>query len=165
MLIERLDDEAKFLNTEVKRMQAAGIDFPETAKDKPESHDYSYGDTVSKTFVAFQAMVYIPESQITGDYTLLEMNQENLMAAYTKRKRLMAAVAQLRFMTRASEYAHYTNQERMPAWFKNVKWEDDFTIPGKRIKWQRLKLFQPAVGEHSVSILKRTFTKKARVAA
>jgi len=165
MLIERLEDEAKFLNTEIKRLQAAGIDFPETAADKPQSHDYSYGDTVSKTFVAFQAMIYIPESQISGDYTMIDMTQEALMAAYTKRKRLMNAVAKLRFMTRASEYAHYINPDRMPAWFRNVQWEEDFTIPGKRIKWQRLKLFQPAVGEHSVSILKRTFTKKARVAA
>ena len=164
MLIERLEDEAKFLNSEMKRLQAAGISFPESA-DQPESHDYSYGDTVSKTFVAFEAMVYIPESNIEGAYIPLATTQAALMAAYTKRKRLMNAVAKLRFMTRASEYAHYINQDRMPAWFKNVKWEEDFTIPGKRIKWQRLKLFQPKVGEHSVSILKRTFTKKARVAA
>jgi len=164
MLIERLEDEAKFLNSEMKRLQAAGISFPESA-DQPESHDYSYGDTVSKTFVAFEAMVYIPESNIEGAYIPLATTQAALITAYTKRKRLMNAVAKLRFMTRASEYAHYINQDRMPAWFKNVKWEEDFTIPGKRIKWQRLKLFQPKVGEHSVSILKRTFTKKARVAA
>jgi len=164
MLVERLDDESKFLNAEMKRIQAAGISFPESA-DQPQSHDYSYGDTVSKTFVAFQAMIYIPESNIEGTYAPLETTQAALVAAYTKRKNLRNAVAKLRFMTRASEYAHYINPDRMPAWFKNVQWEEDFTIPGKRIKWQRLKLFQPKVGEHSVSILKRTFTKKARVAA
>ncbi|MCK5600565.1 hypothetical protein KAR91_01780, partial [Candidatus Pacearchaeota archaeon] len=71
----------------------------------------------------------------------------------------------LRFMTRASEYAHYRNSDRMPAWLKNVAWEEDFVEPGKRTKWERLKLFQPKVGEQSVSILKRTFVKSATVSA
>jgi len=165
ILIERLEEEAKFLNAEMKRLQEQeGITFPATA-DQPQSHDYDYGETVSKTFVAFQSMIYMPESQVSGEYLKLENTQQALVEAYARRKRLMTAVAKLRFMTRASEYAHYINPDRMPAWFKNVQWEDDFTIPGKRIKWQRLKLFQPKVGEHSVSILKRTFTKKARVAA
>ena len=165
MFIERLEDESKFLNAEMKRLQAAGITFPDDGTDKPQSHKYSYGTTVSKTFVAFEAKIYIPESNISGEYKKLENTQEALSAAYAKRKGLMKTVAKLRFMTRASEYAHYINQDRMPAWFKNVKWENNFIIPGKRIEWQRLKLFQPKVGEHSISIIKRTFTKKARVAA
>ena len=165
MLIERLEDEAKFLNTEIKRLQKIGINFPDDGTNKPQSHNYSYGETVSKTFVAFEAKIYIPESNISGTYNSLENSSFALSDAYAKRKSLMKTVAKLRFMTRASEYAHYINQDRMPAWFKNVKWEDDFIIPGKRIQWQRLKLFQPKVGEHSVSIIKRTFTKKALVAA
>ncbi len=165
MLIDRLEEESKFLNSEMKRLQAAGISFPDDGSDRPQSHDYSYGDTVSKTFVAFESMIYVPDSNITGEYKPLEEKSGALHDAYVKRKSYTTTIAKLRFMTRASEYAHYMNQDRMPAWLKNVKWEDDFTIPGKRIKWQRLKLFQPKVGEHSVSILKRTFTKKARVAA
>ena len=164
LLIERLEDEAKFHTAEMKRLKAAGIDFPPKA-DQPQSHDYSYGDAVSKTFVAFNAMIYIPESNIEGTYTPLKLEQSELVAAYRKRKNLNKVIAKLRFMTRASEYAHYINPDRLPAWMRNVKWEEDFTIPGKRIKWQRMKLFQPKVGEHSVSILKRVYTKKARVAA
>ena len=71
----------------------------------------------------------------------------------------------LRFMTRVTEYAHYINPERMPAWIKNVTWEDGFREPGKRTDWQRMKLFQPEVGKHSVSILKRTYQKADQVNA
>ena len=66
-------------------------------------------------------------------------------------------------MTRASEFAHFKNPERLPGWLKNVKWESDFTIPKKRKKWDRLKLFQTKPGELSVSILKREFMKSATV--
>lgn len=164
MLEDRLTDQCAFLNTEVKRIQAAGINFPPKG-DKPESHDYEYGDAVQKQFDAFEAMIYTPDIMIEGDYQFYPETQDGLVNAYTYRKDLMKVISKLRFMTRASEYAHYKNPERMPAWFKNVKWEEDFTMPGKRIKWQRLKLFQPKVGEHSVSILKRQYTKSARVAA
>ena len=164
MVIERLEDRSAFLSREIKRLLAAGIMFPATG-DKPESYDYSYGDAVSKEFTAFETLIYIPKSNFMGAYKPIEKSRQDMVMAYTRRKELNRAISKLRFMTRASEYAHFINPDRMPAWMKNVKWEDDFTIPGKRIKWQRLKLFQPKVGEHSVSILKRTYTKKARVAA
>lgn len=163
MLIDRLVDEAAHLNAEVKRLQAAGVNFPEG--DGPKSYNYEYGDTESKTFVAFNAMVYIPEQKYTGEYPNYPETQDALVAAYRKRKALNNVISKLRFMTRASEYAHYINPDRMPAWIKNVQWEDGFKMPRKRIEWQRLKLFQDKVGEHSISILKRVFTKKARVAA
>jgi len=165
MLIDRLTDESAFLSSEIKRLQAAGIDFPSAAEDKPQSHDYEYGDTVSKEFVAFNAMIYIPESQITGDYSFIEENQDALVQAYIRMKKMRSAITKLRFMTRASEYAHYINPDRLPGWMKGVVWEKDFSIPGKRVKWDRMKLFQPKVGEHAISILKRTMIKKARVAA
>lgn len=161
MLIDRLDEESKFLNSEIKRLNAAGIKFPETKG--PETHNYSYGDVVSKKFVAFESMIYIPESQVVGKYTPLEKSQKHLVHAYGKQKAYRQVVSKLRFMTRASEYSHYINPTRIPAWIRNTGWENDFVIPGKRIQWQRLKLFQPKVGEHSVSILKRTYIKSARV--
>ena len=52
----------------------------------------------------------------------------------------------------------------MPHWIKNVEWEPGFREPGKRTDWERLKLFQPEPGLHSVSILKRTFDKATQVA-
>ena len=47
----------------------------------------------------------------------------------------------------------------MPHWLENVKWENDYVVPGKRIKWERLVLFQPGVGKRSVSIRKRNYEK------
>jgi hypothetical protein len=166
LLIERLEDFCKFLNTEVKRMQAAGIEFPEG--EGPSSYDYEYGEGVQKTFTAFESKIYIPSTQISGDYKMYdELTPENMVEAYNLRKKyLYNVVPALSFMTRASEYAHYKNPDRMPSWIQNVKWEDGFKIPPRgRVEWQRLKLVQPKVGEHSISILKRTFQKSARVGA
>ena len=164
MLIDRLVDQAAFMNTEVKRIQAAGINFPSTG-DKPESHSYDYGDSVSKKFIAFESKIYIPKTFIEGDYSFYKESTEDLYKAYITRKEFNKATSALRFMTRASEYAHFKNPDIMPYWLKNVAWEEDFVEPGKRTKWQRLKLFQPKVGEQSISILKRTFEKSARVSA
>lgn len=163
MLIERLEEEAKFLNSEVKRLNEAGINFP--PGDGPQSHSYKYGDTVSKKFPAFEAKIYIPSIQITGEYEAVPDNESGLFRAYHLRKEYNKIIGKLRFMTRASEYAHSQAPSNFPAWMKNVQWEDGFVEPGKRTAWQRLKLFQPAVGQHSVSILKRSFEKTDRVAA
>ena len=162
MLEDRITDQAAHLNKEVKRIKAAGIEFPDGIG--PASYSYDYGASVSKKFVAFEAMIYIPDMMITGDYETYTTDQAGLVAAYNDRKAIMKVQSKLRFMTRASEYAHYINPDRIPAWIKNVAWED-FVIPGKRTVWERLKLVQPAVGEHSISILKRTFTKTAKVSA
>jgi len=164
MLMERLEDEAKFLYGHVKAMQAEGITFPKG--DGPASYDYEYGKGVQKKFPAFEAVIYIPESQISGDYRNIEHNQENLISSYRRRTSyIYTIIPSLRFMTRASEFAHYKNSDRMPAWLKNVKWESNFVIPGKKKKWDRLKLFQANVGEHSISILKRKYEKSTTVGA
>ena len=162
LLMERLTDEAAFMNSEVKRLKEAGINFS-SAGDKPKSHSYNYGATVSKKFVAFEAKIHIPDTFIDGEYAPYAESSEGLYNAYATRKEYNKALAALRFMTRASEYAHYTNPDRFPSWLQNVAWEKDFIEPGKRTKWDRLKLFQPAVGKHSVSILKRTYVKSAQV--
>lgn len=162
MLMERLADEASFLNSQVKAMLKEGIEYPKG--DGPSSYAYDYGKGKQQTFNAFECMIYIPETKIVGDYPKVKFNQANLVDCYRKRKKyIYSIIPTLRFMTRASEYAHYMNPERMPAWIKNVKWESDFVIPKKKIKWDRLKLFQDAVGEFSVSILKRSYTKSATV--
>ncbi len=163
MLLERLTDQAKFMNSEVKRLQEAGVKFPMV--DGPKSHSYDYGKGVSQKFVAFEAKIYIPKLFIENDYNLYPESQRGLLTAYNTRKEFNKTISALQFMARASEYAHYTNPDRMPAWLKNVVWEKDFVEPGKRTNWERLKLFQPKVGEQSVSILKRTYTKSATVSA
>jgi len=164
LLMDRLTDEASFLGAEIKRLLAAGVSFV-SGEDKPAAHSYTYGKSVSKKFTAFETKIYIPKTFIEGDYTPIPLTSEALTAAYTKRKSLNRTLSSLRFMTRASEYAHTLNPDRMPYWLKNVGWETGFVEPGKRTEWDRLKLFQPAVGQQSVSILKRTYEKSAQVSA
>lgn len=163
LLIDRIDDEAKFLNTEIKRLQEAGVKFPEGSGPTPFSQ--SYGKSHSEKFNAFEMKVYIPTAKIQGDYEFLDETQEELVGAYNIRKSLVYNVLpKLRFMTRASEYAHFKSPDRFPSWVKNVKWEDGFTIPPRgRAKYQRLKLFQDKVGEHSISLLKHSYEKSATV--
>ena len=167
LLVNRLAEEVKHLNSEMKAMQAAGIKFPDVEGKGPSSYDgYTYGDAKSVKFESFQVKIYVPELGLSGEWPSLEQNQKTLVATYEKRKRLANLKDSLMFMTRATEYAHYINPDRMPHWIKNVEWEDGFKESSRsRTQWQRLKLFQPEVGKHAVSILRRTYEKSARVSA
>jgi len=162
LMIGRLEQEAAHLNQEMKRMKEAGIKFP--PGDGPASYDYHYPDKgKQETFDAFEVEVYIPTSQFKNNFKVLENSQENLISAYRKRRQLNKSLERLRFMTRATEYAHFQAPNNLPGWMKNVKWEPDFKIPGGRIKWDRMKLFQANVGEYSVSIIKRQYQKSTTV--
>lgn len=165
LMIDRLTEEAKHLNDQIKLLLSAGIKFPVGDEDAaPQSHDYEEkGKTKSMSFPKFEVIMYMPETQYSGVYPAVDRNVQSLVDAYQTRKRYMKLITDLRFNCRAAEYAHYKAQDRMPAWIKNAKWEDGFKIPGGKIVWQRLKLFQPAVGQHSVSILKREIMKAKQV--
>jgi len=163
LMIERLEDESKYYNSLIKQMAEAGITFPKG--EGPESHEYEYGESKQMKFKAFEVEVFVPECEIKGEYPKYEFNHTHLALLYQFRKNLRSGLDRLRFMTRATEMAHYQNPNSMPAWLQNVKWENDFKKSGGRTKWQRLKLFQTAVGEHSVSILKREYEKSQTVSA
>ena len=161
-MIDRLAEEGKHLGAEIKRLVAAGIKFPST--DAPESYEYSYkGETKSMSFPKFEARVHMPVAQIKGDYPKLQKTVAALVDAYQAKKHYSRFKTALSFNCRAAEYAHYKAQDRLPAWIKNTAWEDGFKLPGGKIVWQRLKLFQPVVGQHAVSILKRETTKAKQV--
>ena len=166
LLMDRLEEQAKFCYSEMKRIQAAGISFPEG--EGPASYDgYDYGESRSETFTAFEMKVFVPAAKFVNTFTPYSKDQAGLVAAYSDRTKFTYGILpKLRFMTRASEYAHFKNPDRFPAWVKNVKWEDGFKIPPRgRTVYQRLKLFQDQVGEHSISLLKRTYEKSVRVGA
>jgi len=164
IILERLTEDIKHFNSEMKMMRDEGISFPD-GEGPVQGPEQEYGKTKSVKFESFQAKIFIPEMDLKGEYPKIDHNQENLVNIYRKVKRLKHLKSRLMFMVRATEYAHYINPDRMPAWIKNVSWEDGFKEPGKRIVWQRLKLFQPEPGKHAVSILKRTYMKSARVKA
>ncbi len=54
-------------------------------------------------------------------------------------------------------------EEKMPGWIKGAKWERAFRFPKKRTDWNRLVLFQPAVGEMGVALRYRLYEKTERV--
>jgi hypothetical protein len=166
LAVDRLAENISYLNKTIKEILAEGIEYPEGEgpATKPPG-TYEYGDTVSKKFRSFQAKIFVPELGLKGEYPKINHDQANLVATYQKAKRLKRLKSSLMFMTRATELAHFNNPDRMPAWIKNVEWEPGFREPGKRTDWERLKLFQPEPGKHSVSILKRTYEKAARVSA
>ena len=60
LMIERLTEEVKYLNAEVKAMVNEGIRFP--SEGGPASHDYGTpGETKSVSFEVFEAKIHIPE--------------------------------------------------------------------------------------------------------
>jgi hypothetical protein len=162
IVVERLTEEMRFLNAQMKAIKAEGIDFPEGEGPGPY-RPTTYGESKSVKFDSFQAKIHIPEMGLKGEYVNLEKTQQSLVDAYNKKKQLNKMREKLTFMVRATEYAHYKNPDQIPSWFHGVKWEDGFIEPGMRTPWQRMKLFQPEVGKHSVSILKRTYSKSAQV--
>jgi len=165
MVIERLVDESAFLNAKIKQLQTEGIQFP--SDGGPKSYQYeSYGDAKSIKKMAFQVQVYIPAAEYKGQYPEPSRTQEALVEMYDLRKKLQKFLKGLRFMTRATEFAHANHPDRLPAWIKGVQWESGFKIPPRgRTQWDRLPLFQTKVGEFSVAILRRWYEKSARVSA
>lgn len=163
LLIDRLEEESSFLNKEMKRLKAAGVEFPEGEGPKSYIYESTSEKGVSKQFTSFVTKIHVPESNIINEYTPLKEEWRALVTAYKTRQFYQKALSKLRFMTRATEYAHFKNQDRMPAWLKNVKWESGFREPKKRTDWDRLKLVQTKVGENSISILKRQYQKSTIV--
>lgn len=163
MMIARLEEESKFLNYEIKRLQKEGITFPKGTG--PKSYDYaSYGETKPVKVEVFHADIFMPETKYVGKYPPIENTQDSLINAYQRRKRYQSSLKNLRFMTRATEYAHSKAPGNLPYWIKGVSWEPGFKLtPRARNTWERLKLFQSGVGEFSVSLIRRWSEKTARV--
>jgi len=164
LIIERLTDESAFLNRQMKILKEKGTKFPK-GEGPGDYRTTSYGDSKSIKVEAFQAKIYIPEVKFVGAYLKFKETQKALVEAYNLRKQYQNFIKTLRFMTRATEYAHAKSPDNKPAWIKGVHWKHDFKIPGGRIRWQRLPLFQDKVGEFSIAILRRWYQKSARVAA
>ncbi len=163
MIIDRLTHESAFINAQIKEMQTEGIKFPDG--EGPKSYEYaSYGNSKSVQKTAFEARIYIPQSEYVGEYPIPARNQTSLIEVYELRKKFQSFIKGLRFMTRATEYAHSQLPGYLPAWIKGVEWESGFKIPPRgRTLWERLPLFQTGVGEFSVALLRRWYEKSAKV--
>jgi hypothetical protein len=175
--IERLTDEAKHLQTEIKRLEAAGVRYPATnpggPKDWPKSEKVTEDHPVKVN--AMEVELDLPEPQ--GEYRKLDTTETELIAAYDRRKRYVnQLVPQLTFAARSVELAFFQHgweastfhraevrTEKMPGWIK-AEWQREYTPPGRRNKYNRLILFQPVPGQIGVSIRYRIYSKTERLA-
>jgi hypothetical protein len=163
VLIDRLTEEASYYYTETKKMLEEGIRFPERENSNEEEGQRVEREKGKSIKVkAFQVEIDTPKNESV--FPTFEHNQENLIKlSDLRRYYIYKLIPKLRFATRATELSYYNSQDNMPSWLENVKWEKDYVVPGKRIKWERLVLFQPGVGERGVSIRKRNYEKSEMV--
>lgn len=167
-LMNRLSEESYYYNTAIKNLLERGIKFPEVKDEEETKYDDNENSIresgKSIKVKAFQVEVDIPDNE--SIYPEYEDNSETLKRLYDLRKKyIYKIIPKLRFATRATELSYFnklknkSDNELLPGWLDNVKWERDFSLPKKRIKWDRLVLFQPEVGKLGVSIRKREYEK------
>jgi len=160
-LIERLKDQAKNFNLQIKRMLDNGIKYPTSGEGaQPSWPKQTKAEGKSVKFRALEVEIDIPD--YVNEYPVFEDSQKNLVElTKTRRYWTYKVVPALSFAARCTELAHLkygfngSGKEKMPAWLTNVKWESGYKLKGKRIEWNRLVLFQPGVGEQAVAIRKR----------
>lgn len=167
LLIDRLTAESSHYFSEIKRMIAEGVEYPEAEAPTVWESPDKKGETKSIKVQAFNAEVDYPADG--SEFPVYENTQENLVMLTKKRKDFVyKTTPHLRFMTRATEQAFATHintrgLDSMPSWLKDVKWEEGYKQKGKRTLWNRLVYFQPGVGETGVALRFRQYEKSERV--
>jgi hypothetical protein len=166
-LIDRLEQENKFLNSEVKRLQSKGIKFPVFGEgSKKEWPHTEKGESQSVVVKAFEAEIDLP---FYGDFKSALATQEGLVHADTVARVLKNKVLpQLRFATRATELAFYKagcKDKGFPAWISGTSWESNYVEKGKRTPWERLILTQLFPGQKGIALRYRVYDKTERIAA
>ncbi len=164
LLLQRLEQESKYYFGQVKQMKEKGITFP---KGSGPSKSKSYSDkSVDKgkqiQMEAFEVEIDVPPNDIT--FPEYDFNQKNLVKLHNSRNNYIFGVGPaLRFMTRATEYAHFINPDRFPAWVKGAEWIQGYKQKGKKKEWSRLILCQPENFKLGVALRKRSWMKSTRV--
>ena len=163
ILIERLTEEAQHYFTEIKAMLAEGIEFPPSEKVKEQTYTDASIDAGKQVKVkAFEVEIDVPKNGT--QFLTHRKNQANLVKLYKLRNSyIYSIIPKLRFMTRATELAHFKSPDLFPFWLENTEWESDYKLKGKKKVWDRLVLFQPKPFQQGVSIRKREYEKSERV--
>jgi len=175
VLIDRLAEERNQVSKLKQNILNSGIKYPSKPDEwfgdeikNPDTKKEKKYDTVK--VMTFEAEVDLPRN----DSKFPEVNHDstNLSKLYYQEKRLNKYLERLRFLTRSIELA-FANKHSLdnsnegkfiyPSWIKNFGWEYDFRLPGKRSKWFRLKIVQPAVGALSVALRYRWAEKSQKV--
>lgn len=162
VLLDRLTEEAKFLNTQATEMRARGIIIGggNGGEKKEWPKKTVTGAQESIKIDAFECEVEYPEflgSFPTDGSGLPEYTgttpSELLKATENRARNLTYSILpKLRFATRATEYAFQfygdstvTAGKKMPTWIENTKWESGYVQKGKKKEWNRL-IFTRGIG-------------------
>jgi hypothetical protein len=165
-MIDRLSAEKKHLTGVKKRMEANGIELPESSRETfPEYGKSTKEEGKSVKYKTMVVEVDVPDP--TGEFRDYADTQENLVEVYTRLRKIRLGQEKLSFSARTVEYAMYSQDKfnNFPAWIKNVQWEEGFKVSSRsRTEWKRLKLVQPGVAQRSVAIRYRIKEKSEIVA-
>jgi hypothetical protein len=165
-LIDRLEEEAKFLRTEVKRVLVAGITYPTSGegakKEWPKSEE---GESKAIIVKAFECEIDAP---FIDSFTKVKTTQAGLVEASKRVSEYTYHVLPLlRFHARATELAFYQKgcaEAGFPSWIKGAEWTTGYRQEGKRTDWNRLVLHQAEVGQIGFALRYRIYDKTERVA-
>lgn len=165
MLLDRLDEEARDYNRQIKNMILNNIQ----PLDEEEKSDVPYvpegeEDTIPKKFKSMEVELITPDK--IGEFPQYEHNAENLTFLIRKKSLIRnKIIPRLRFNTRATELAFFTygynnNEEKMAGWI-NDEWEHNFRRYREKKRWDKLNL--PQSNGDEISILKRNHEVTMRV--
>jgi hypothetical protein len=169
LAIKRMEVEAKYYRDIKKQFLADGIRFPgggEAATEWPASEKTSEGTKVSVP--AWEFDIDVPEFE--GKLPAVPATTDGLVFADKKAREITyGLLPAMRFAVRSIEYVFSregfdeSGLERPAPYHKDVSWEKDFVPAGRRNKYSRFVLFQPAVGQMGVAIRYRKWDKMETV--
>jgi hypothetical protein len=178
VVIERLEDENSHVRSEIKRLLAAGFEWPSSGEPgaPKEWAKSSTEKGVSRKFETMQVEVDVPWSGWfpelgcpEGSHAGSECHVGNpLVVASERLRRGGKILSELRLATRATEFAFFKAghaAKGFPSWIAGAKWTSGYVQKGKRTAWKRLVLNQTFPGEMGFALRYRTFEKSEIVAA
>jgi len=164
LLLQRMTEEASHYYKNIKAMEKEGITFPPSDGYKPKKSftDKSVDGGKQINVDAFEVEVDYPDNDT--EFPEIEFNSENYAKYYRRRNNYIFGVGRkLRFMTRATEFAHYKNPDRFPHWIKGAEWNHEYKQKGGKKVWSRLVLCQPENFKLGLALRKRSWSKSTRV--
>ena len=170
MLIDRLDEEARDYDRQIKNMLTNNIqpleEEQQTSNDQVIDREDN-SNLVPKKVRSLEVETITPEP--IGQFPQYEHNSENL-TYLIKQKRYIRnkIIPRLRFNTRATELAFFCygynsdGEERKPGWFSTKDWERNFKKYRGKKRWDKLTI--PQNNGEEMGIIKRTneVTEKVR---
>ena len=166
-LIARIEEQNKFLRSEVKRLLSVGITFPSSGEgSKKFTPATTTGPSKPITVEAFECEIDAP---FRGEYEFTPASQSHLVEISSRLHTFQYDILpKLRFHARATELAfvkHGGLEAGFPHWIEGAKWEVGYRVsPRSRTDWDRLVLHQAQVGQIGFALRCRTYAKTEQVA-